>query len=138
PLHAALPIFGSGKAHLDWPAYPSPRRGTAPWFLLAAKLMAQSGRRILLHGSAMRDPQLEGTLRILAIPTANSLPDADRHLQRTNIAFLPLDRLSPQVHGLLGLYHLFQMRSPLNRMVHLMNPMGADASLLGADEIGRA
>ena len=125
--------LGSGKADLDWPAYPSPRRGTAPWFLIAAKLIAQSGRRVLLHGSAMRDPQLEGTLKILAIPTANSLADAGQHIQQTNIAFLPIDRLSPQLHGLLGLYHLFQMRSPLHRMVQLLNPISADASLLGTD-----
>lgn len=122
--------IGSDMADLDWPAYLSPRRGTAPWFLLAAKLVAQSGRRVLLHGSANPGSQLENALKILAVPTADTLTDAARHLEQDRIAFLPLARFSTQLHGLLGLYRLFQMRSPLNRIVHLLNPLGAGTSLL--------
>jgi len=127
----ACPHF-SGKADLDWPAYLSPRRGTAPWFLLSAKLVAASGRRVMMHGLALPDTPLEGALASLSIPTAGSLDEAAEKLKQQNIAFLPLDRLSPQLHALLGLYQLFQMRSPLNRMVHLLNPLGAAASLVGS------
>jgi anthranilate phosphoribosyltransferase len=130
--HAGAYPYGSDKAVLDWPVYLSPRRGTAPWFLLAAKLVSASGRRVMVHGLALPDTPFEGALAALSIPTVGSLDEAAAELKQQNIAFLPLDRLSPQLHALLGLYQLFQMRSPLNRMVHLLNPLGAGASLLGS------
>lgn len=129
---AGASSYFSGKADLDWPAYLSPRRGTAPWFLLSAKLVAASGRRVMIHGLALPDTPLENALASLTIPTAGSLDEAAERLKQQNIAFLPLDRLSPQLQALLGLYQLFQMRSPLNRMVHLLNPLGARASLVGS------
>lgn len=123
--------IASGKVDLDWPAYISPRRGSPPWFLLSARLLARAGHRILLHGLGS-NPQIDGAMRILGIRTAGAMTDAIHVLQTEGIAYLPLPGISQQLQALLGLYHFFQMRSPLNAVVHLLNPLGATASLLSA------
>lgn len=124
--------IGSGQADLDWPVYVSPRRGSPPWFLLAARLVARTGQRVLLHGPGSANPQLESVLQILGIRVASDMTEAARFLQSNGITYLPLPRISAQLQGLLGLYHHFQMRSPLNSVVHLLNPLGARTSLLSA------
>lgn len=44
----ALPTIPS--VDLDWPSYAAGRTRGAPWFLLSAKLVAQAGNRVLVHG----------------------------------------------------------------------------------------
>ena len=120
---------------LDWPAYLSPKAVYEPWFMLAAKLLAQSGYRVLIHGSgdqAAGGERLTQSARLLGIPVAETLRDAASGVQSHGIAYLPLRSASTQISALLALYSLFELRSSLNLAVHLLNPLGAAASLLGA------
>ncbi|WP_246658784.1 glycosyl transferase family protein [Mesorhizobium sp. J18] len=126
----ALP-FGDGSADLDWPAYLSPRRGSAPWFLFSAKLLANSGRKVLLHGFGGDEGYLSEGLKFLGIPICGSIMEARSCLEKERIAFLGIGAVSAQLRALVGLYALFEMRSPLNLLVHLLNPLGARSSLLG-------
>ena len=44
----ALPDLGA--VDLDWPSYAAGRTRGLPWFLLSARLVAEAGHRVLLHG----------------------------------------------------------------------------------------
>ena len=60
---------------LDWPSYAAGRTRGAPWFLLSARLIARSGRRVLLHGWNGPDGAVRDGLAKLDIPVAAS-PEA--------------------------------------------------------------
>lgn len=118
-------------ADLDWPAYLSPRDTRPPWFLHAARLVAGAGHRVLLHGFANHGDPLDNALRTAGIARCLSLEDARTALDRDNVAYLPLAAIDPQLQALIALYRQFQMRSPLNLIVQLLNPSGARATVLG-------
>lgn len=124
-----------GFADLDWPCYLSPKLKTAPWFLHAARLVADAGHRVVLHGSYGEEGQERHKLEVAAstagIPVCTSIAAAKAALGSAGIAYLPLSAFAPQVYRLLGLYRLMEMRMPLNAAIHLINPMGGRASLLG-------
>ncbi|WP_043625427.1 glycosyl transferase family protein [Ensifer sp. ZNC0028] len=133
--HIGAIVPGSGTADLDWPCYLSPKLKTAPWFLHAARLVADAGHRVVLHGSYGEEGQERHKLEVAAstagIPVCTSIAAAKAALGSAGIAYLPLSAFAPQVYRLLGLYRLMEMRMPLNAAIHLINPMGGRASLLG-------
>ena len=133
--HIGAIVPGSGIADLDWPCYLSPKLKTAPWFLHAARLVADAGHRVVLHGSYGEEGQERHKLEVAAstagIPVCTSIAAAKAALGSAGIAYLPLSAFAPQVYRLLGLYRLMEMRMPLNAAIHLINPMGGRASLLG-------
>lgn len=118
-------------ADLDWPAYLSPRDTRPPWFLHAARLVAAAGHRVLLHGFANQGDPLDNALRTAGVARCLSLDDARMALDRNKIAYLPLAAIDPQLQALIALYRQFEMRSPLNLIVQLLNPASAQASVLG-------
>ena len=133
--HIGALDLGAPIVDLDWPAYLSPKAVHEPWFMLATKLVAQSGYRVLVHGSggqAAEGERLTQSARLLGLPVAETLQDAASSVQSHGIAYLPLGSTSAQISALLALYSLFELRSPLNLAVHLLNPLGAAASVLGA------
>lgn len=121
-------------ADLDWPAYVGPRARRSPWFLQAAMLVARAGYRVLVHGhggAGEARSRLEAAARILGIPVCGSVERAAAALQRGNIAVLPLADFSPPLARLLALEPIFGQRSPVNSLVHLVNPLGAPTVLAG-------
>lgn len=131
-LRATLPALP--KVDLDWPSYAAGRTRGLPWFLLAARLVAQSGARVLLHGWAA--PQPDGAdprsaLAVAGIRQANSPEDAARLLDRDGIAFLPLDRFAPGALALLRLREVLGLRSCINTVCRVLNPARAPAAVQG-------
>ncbi|WLR95631.1 glycosyl transferase family protein (plasmid) [Shinella zoogloeoides] len=132
--HIGAYDVSDGHADLDWPAYLSPKLKTPPWFLHAARLVAMAGYRVLLHGHYGQGPdagKLELAAETAGIPVCASLGEAKAALAAGSIAYLPIGGASTQIQRLFGLYSLLEMRLPLNAVVHLLNPLGAAASLLG-------
>jgi anthranilate phosphoribosyltransferase len=130
----AIGIPGSG-ADLDWPVSLSPRSRFVPWFLLAAKLVARAGYRVLLHGSArgFEGPDRVATAcTLLGIPVSRSIGDAQDILERFGITYLPHAALSDRFEAIFALYDLLEMRTPLSNAVHLLNPLGATSGIMGA------
>lgn len=125
------PTGTQGGPDLDWPAYFSPRSRRPPWFLLAARLLADAGYKVLLHGFAQGIRQLGPVMKALNIPVVLSLPEARHALGQERCAFLPLTAVEPQLQALLNLYRLLEMRAPVNLVVQLMNPLGAGTSVFG-------
>lgn len=132
---APVPPGGAAPvADLDWPAYVPPRTRRSPWFLQAALLVARAGYRVLVHGhggGGEARSRLEAAARILAIPVCASAERAAAALQRGNIAVLPVAAFSPALARLLALEPVLGQRSPVNTVVHLVNPLGAPAVLAG-------
>lgn len=131
---------GMCRPDLDWPVYMSPKVRTAPWFLHAARLVAMAGHTVLLHGHYGSGPE-SGKLEVAAedagIPVCLTLADASTALKTGGIAFAPLAALAPQTRALLGLHAMFEMRNPLHSAIHMINPLGAKASILGASQTSR-
>lgn len=125
------PISARSPAALDWPAYLSPRNLQPPWFLLAARLIAFAGHRVLLHGFGRGTGSLDRSLDTLGIPYCLSLEETEAQLASGPIAFLPLVAINPQLRALSGLYRLLGMRSPINLLIQLLNPFGAPATVIG-------
>lgn len=120
-LRAALPALP--PADLDWPTYAAGRSRGLPWFLLAARLVAQAGARVLLHGP--------GDAAAAGIATAQGPEDTARLLDRDGIAFLPLAALSPPARDLLALRDTLGLRSCINTVLRVMNPARAPAAVQG-------
>lgn len=116
--HSAARLAPAG---LDWPCYAAGRTRGAPLFLLSAKLVAQAGYRVALHGwnshqSTAADPRA----------TLDQLDLCD-----ANLRYEPLETLSPAAFSLLKLRDTFGLRSCINTVLRMWNPAGASASVQG-------
>jgi anthranilate phosphoribosyltransferase len=130
---ACAPVPASAAIDLDWPSYGAGRTRTAPWFLLAALALAQSGRRILMHGSnAFSSSQSVGdALRVLGRREAADPADAAGLVAATGFAYLPLKALAPALDNLLDLRRLLGLRSPINTVVRFLDPFDAACGVDG-------
>jgi anthranilate phosphoribosyltransferase len=130
--HAGIGAAGV-RADLDWPSYGAGRTRGAPWFLLAALALARSGVRVLMHGSNSFSSgvSVSAALAELGLAPADGLPAAQRDLDTTRFAYLPLHCLSPELDRLLELRRLFGLRSPVNTAARLLDPGHAAAGVDG-------
>jgi len=131
-LRADLPALP--PVDLDWPSYAAGRTRGLPWFLLAARLVAQTGARVLIHGwnSHQSDgADVRGALALAGIARATSLGDVARLLERDSIAYLPLETLSPRALELLRLREVLGLRSCVNTVLRALNPAQAPAAVQG-------
>jgi anthranilate phosphoribosyltransferase len=132
--HVGAPPLGSGVADLDWPSYAAGRSRGAPWFLLSALLVAGAGFKVVVHGHNSAFLQGTGTERAareLGIPICADLSVAESALRSGGIVYLPLESVAPDLFELVGLRSLLGLRSPVNSMVRLLNPLGSLASTVG-------
>jgi anthranilate phosphoribosyltransferase len=119
---------------LDWPAYISPKSRRMPWFLQAARLVAQAGHKVLLHGTdggGDTRGMVVSAAQAIGIPVCTSEAAAAEALAERGIAYLPLAAVSSQLHRLLSLYGLFETRSSINSLMPLLNPLDASATMMG-------
>ena len=119
---------------LDWPSYAAGRSRGLPWFLLSAKLLAQAGVPVLLHGwtanaGKLSDPRQ--SLESVDIPTVDTPATARAALGKHGIAYLPLENLSPDLLRLLRLREVLGLRSAVNTVLRCLNPCDATASVQG-------
>ncbi|QUJ77322.1 glycosyl transferase family protein [Sulfitobacter albidus] len=119
---------------LDWPSYAAGRTRGLPWFLLSAKLVAQAGYPVLLHGwnsHQSSHADVRRGCRALGIHIATDQATAQETLAAHGIAYLPLEILSPPMFALLQLRDTFGLRSCINTVVRLLNPFAANAAVQG-------
>jgi anthranilate phosphoribosyltransferase len=118
---------------LDWPSYGAGRTRSAPWFLLSALALAQSGKRVLMHGSNefSGGAGVEQSLAPLGLGAASDAAHAGAQIEATGFAYLPARHVSAPLAQLLGLRGLLGLRSPINTVARLINPAGAPASIDG-------
>jgi len=121
------------KVDLDWPSYGAGRTRGAPWFLLSALALSQSGTTILMHGSndfSFGIPVSEG-LQALGLRPVLDRATAANTLRRDNFAYFPMSAMAPGMHTLLEMRRLFGLRSPVNTAARLLNPADAPYGIDG-------
>lgn len=119
---------------IDWPSYSSGKSRRLPWFLLSAKLLADKGHKVFMHGfnsHLINGLETEACLDAIDEQPVLSLEQAQDKLERDNFAFLPLRHFNPKLEELLGLRQQLGVRSIINTAVKLTNPLGARCIFLG-------
>lgn len=118
---------------LDWSSYAGKRR-QLPWFILAALLLADNGTRILMHGTVgRRDNRLytPEVMKHFGVGDCDSLNAAAEKIAKDNIAFISLENFSPRLKQIMELRSLLGLRSPINTLLRILNPLGAPALMQG-------
>ena len=141
-IEAARDEAGLGRAgvaagfpvvDLDWPSYGAGRTRGAPWFLLSALALAQSGTRVLMHGSNEFSGGLsvDSVLPSLGLAACRDAGSVAGSLQRDRFAYWPVAAMAPRVGDFLAMRRLFRLRSPVNTVARLLDPADAAASVDG-------
>lgn len=125
-------------ADIDWPCYAGKRNDTAsgkPWNLLAAKILAGNGYKVLMHGY-MDKPSgrthAETYLDLVGVRRAADPQDAKQILEVYGIAYLPLVNFAPEAQTMIGWKHRYGLRTPINTVVRALNPGGGRLGLRGS------
>ncbi|MGR3802993.1 glycosyl transferase family protein [Marinibacterium profundimaris] len=130
-LRATLTRWHGSGAALDWPSYASGRTRGAPWYLLSARLVADAGHPVLLHGRNATESHLREHLAPMGAVVVET-PDAARQaLAQSGLAYLPVEAMSAQAARILALRAHLGLRSCMNSCLRMANPSGAGASVQG-------
>ncbi|MEL0628922.1 glycosyl transferase family protein [Psychromonas aquatilis] len=125
--------WGQLTVDLDWPCFAGKKR-QPPWLLLAAKVLAANGVKILLHGHMTVDLvkyQVESACPLLNIEIANSPDAAQVALDNNNLVYVPLSAYCPELIELLAIREQVGLRTPLNTVARSVNPSQAPYSIHG-------
>lgn len=118
---AALRAHAQGllpAADLDWPSYAAGRSRGAPLYLLAARLVAQAGYRISMHGwNAYQQNEFA--------------PQDIRRIAGPQVRYHALQDVSPEAFRLLDLRRHLGLRSCINTVLRMWNPSNAAATVQG-------
>lgn len=118
-------------ADLDWPSY-ADRHRQLPYFVLAARLLAENGVRILMHGLPGAGPATtRKALDAAGLAPSDTVDDARRRLDETGFAYLPLESFCPDLQRLFALRPLFGLRSAVNTFARMLNPAAASCQMQG-------
>ena len=118
-------------ADLDWSSYAG-KKHQHPWFILSLLLLAEAGHRVLVHGADGHTPErlyTEPALRELGLPVAANWGEAGAQLDRFKFSYLPLRHFCQPLHELIQLRPLLGLRSPVNTLTRMLNPLRAPASI---------
>lgn len=122
---------GDLRADLDWTCYAG-KKHQHPWFILSLLLLAQAGYRVFIHGSSGHTAgrlYAEDALRQLNLPIASGWLDVPKHLDQHNLCYLPLEEFCQPLQTLIQLRPLLGLRSPVNTLSRMINPLRTVASL---------
>jgi anthranilate phosphoribosyltransferase len=126
-----LPAPTGLRADLDWSCYAG-KKHQHPWFILSMLLLAEAGHRVLVHGSQGHTPgrlYAEDAMRRLGLPIARNWDEVAAQLGSEKLSYLPLEAFCQPLQALIQLKPLLGLRSPVNTLSRLINPLQAPASL---------
>ena len=118
-------------ADLDWSSYAG-KKHQHPWFILAILLLNQAGHRVFVHGSDGHTPgrlYTEDAMDQLGLPIAASWQDVELQLEQKNLSYLPLRHFCYPLHEMMQLRPLLGLRSPVNTLTRMINPLRAPCSI---------
>ncbi|MBI6854892.1 glycosyl transferase family protein [Pseudomonas cichorii] len=119
------------QVDIDWPTYAGKKRHL-PWYLLAAKCLAQNGIKVLLHGGGAHTAgrlYTEQLLGLLDIPLCRNWQAVEDALEQHNLAFIPLGDWAPQLQRMIDLRNTLGLRSPIHSLARVLNPLNARCGL---------
>lgn len=126
-----LPPQTNIQADLDWSSYAG-KKHQHPWYILSMLLLAQAGFRIFVHGCDGHTAgrlYTEQAMRRLNLPVANNWHDVESQLQTQRLSYLPLRHFCRPLHDMLQLRPLLGLRSPVNTLTRMLNPLKANCSV---------
>ena len=118
-------------ADLDWSSYAG-KKHQHPWYLLSMLLLSGAGYRVLAHGGDGHTAgrlYTEQAMNELGLPIAANWKDVSTQLDQHKLSYLPLRSFCPKLHELMQLRPLLGLRSPVNTLVRMLNPLQAAASV---------
>ncbi|QTS88836.1 glycosyl transferase family protein [Ectopseudomonas khazarica] len=124
----AAPVI---QVDLDWPSYAGKKRHL-PWYLLAAKALANSGVRIFMHGGGAHTAgrlYTEQLLALLEIPRCHDWPSVQHALDQQHLAYGYLGDWMPALQRMIDLRNTLGLRSPIHSLARVINPLGARCGL---------
>ncbi len=127
------PDLATWQVDLDLGCYAGKRR-QLPWFVLSVMLLAQSGKRIFMHGTNEPDSNrlyLNTVLPQIGFELAESIDSAKSQLDCFGMTYLPLSLVNPRLDDLIQLRRLFGLRSCANTLARMLNPSAAPYSMQG-------
>ncbi|MCB1695852.1 MAG: glycosyl transferase family protein [Halioglobus sp.] len=119
------------QADLDWSSYAG-KRQQHPWFILSLMLLAQAGYRVLVHGAdghTLDRLYTETALQALGLPVADGWGQVGSQLDTVGLSYLPLRCFCRPLHELIQLRPLLGLRSPVNTLTRMLNPLRAPCSI---------
>lgn len=119
------------QAELDWSSYAG-KKHQHPWFILSILLLAEAGHRVFVHGADGHTPErlyTEKALKELGLPVAANWQQVEQHLDSGSFSYLPLRRFCQPLHDLIQLRPLLGLRSPVNTLTRMLNPLHAPCSI---------
>lgn len=116
---------------IDWPTYAGKKRHL-PWYLLAAKCLAQNGVRILMHGGGAHTAgrmYTEQVIELLGIARCDDWNTVATTLDRDRLAFMPLGAWMPGLQAMIDQRNILGLRSPIHSLARILNPLDARCGL---------
>ena len=116
---------------LDWSSYAG-KRNQHPWYLLSALLLAHNGVRVFMHGTDGHTPgraYSEACLRALGVRPVQRFAEVASALDERGFCFMPLACLCPPLHEIVQLKPILGLRSPVNTLTRMLNPLRAPHSI---------
>lgn len=116
---------------VDWPSYAGKKKHH-PWYLAAARLLANNGVRVLMHGGPAHTPNRRYSDEMLAelgFALPGSVAEASEQLDRGGLAYLDLAHFCAPLAPLLMMRFELGLRSPINTLARGLNPAGATLSM---------
>jgi anthranilate phosphoribosyltransferase len=119
------------SADLDWSSYAG-KKHQHPWYLLSMLLLANAGYRVFVHGCDGHTAgrlYTEQAMSELGLPVAQDWQQVAEQLSKQNLSYLPVRDFCAPLHQLIQLRPLLGLRSPVNTLTRMLNPLVAPASL---------
>ncbi|QQX82091.1 glycosyl transferase [Shewanella sp. KX20019] len=119
------------EVDIDWPCYGA-KRDQLPYLLLSAKLLAEKGYRILLHGDNRVLPHRQHVAHFidaLGIVSVSTVAEAQVALTSSRICYVNADAFSPLVSSFTDIQQEIGLRSLFQSAIRCINPTNASLSL---------
>lgn len=115
------------EVDIDWSTYAG-KKNRLPWYFLSALCLAGKGVRVLMHGARGHTAgriYVEDQLHLFGLKSCHNWLDVELELQHCNLAFVPIDMLSPELAEIIELRNILGLRSPVHTLCRLLNPLNA-------------
>lgn len=115
------------QVDIDWSTYAG-KRNHLPWYFLSALCLAGAGYRIAMHGARGHTAgrvYVEDMLHLFGLKSCHNWLDAELELQHCNLAYIPIDMISPVLAEIIELRNVLGLRSPVHTLCRMLNPLNA-------------
>lgn len=115
------------QVDIDWSTYAG-KKNHLPWYFLSALCLAGVGYRIAMHGARGHTAgriYVEDMLHLFGLKSCHNWLDVELELQHCNLAYVPIDMLSPELADIIELRNILGLRSPVHTLCRLLNPLNA-------------